>query len=698
MQNNNVNVINNKRHSERILLSYNCNLDCNYCYQKNKPKNNLDNNILLKRLNDLKNKLDNNEINKLYLSLFGGEPTLNREGIELIYETFKDYNNVYYSIISNGLLVNEEYINLFKKFNNFEEFTVSIDGRAYGNRERCNETLTEKTINNIKLLIENNFKVELYMTIGTYNIDSIIDDIKYFIDEVGVSIITPSFIGCEREQDEDFKITLAQKKEFIEGLYPYYKQHESNFRINDSFCVNYLEEIYEETAMRGDVSEDKPLRYRPTDLWWVLQPNGYVYALINTLGANVESELQFQIDDKMDLSKVYVHKLINYNLENPEEIIVHELDELIKISDKFSSRPKFYNLDTVYILMDEKCNLKCKYCYEFKKDNMRIKEDTIDNILKYLNDNYIYKTLILFGGEPTLNEDGCIKVLKDAPKHVTVSMSTNGVNVSDRLLKAFREREKSYVQVSLDGTYNTMKERLGENTEHIYNNIVQNAHRYSEAMDRDGKRSSMCFHATITKDNVKNLYENIKFLLELDLCYTINTTPNINTVWSEVDYFIYETQMRLLIDYIENVYYKKKGKIPFIRPITTNRIGVITDCQSPYACSAGVTNIMFNSKGEIYPCARLYTNFQDRFKIGDISTGEKFNRNNFLNVDMNKENPETCGKCKVAGCIRCYSANLELNGNIYQCNPYQCRIMQINEKINKEFMERFKDRFPNTGR
>jgi len=83
----------------------------------------------LKRLAHLKEKLDNKKINNLYISLFGGEPLIEKEKIFLIINYFKNYPNVYYQITSNGLLLDEEYIQLFDSIKNNLEITISLDGR-----------------------------------------------------------------------------------------------------------------------------------------------------------------------------------------------------------------------------------------------------------------------------------------------------------------------------------------------------------------------------------------------------------------------------------------------------------------------------------------------------------------------------------------------------------------------------------------
>jgi len=81
----------------------------------------------------------------------------------------------------------------------------------------------------------------------------------------------------------------------------------------------------------------------------------------------------------------------------------------------------------MYFLVDEKCNLNCKYCYEKHKENTKMSLENISDFLEYLDNNFLCNTLVLFGGEPTLNPEACVKILKEAPPEIYVSMSTNGL-------------------------------------------------------------------------------------------------------------------------------------------------------------------------------------------------------------------------------------------------------------------------------
>ena len=142
------------------------------------------------------------------------------------------------------------------------------------------------------------------------------------------------------------------------------------------------------------------------------------------------------------------------------------------------------------------------------------------------------------------------------------------------------------------------------------------------------------------------------------------------------------------MEYIDKEYKAKGKKLPYINTLADSvpdEIGF----QSNQPCTAGTANLMINHKGEIYPCARLYTGFGERFLLGDIYHDEPLKNYIFASTNMNESNPNSCGKCKKPGCIRCYAANLEQTGKIDVCNLNQCQIVEINYQMKKLFSQRF---------
>ncbi|MGB9678235.1 MAG: radical SAM protein, partial [Candidatus Ratteibacteria bacterium] len=144
--------------------SYLCNLDCSYCFYKKTKKIYPDAKIMnLKTLEFfIKKFMDYSEGKNIYFCWQGGEPLI--AGIDFYYnviELQKKYGKrgqiVGNTIQTNGILIDEKWIQFFKKYNFF--IGVSLDGpkeihnfyRGY----RDGRKTFRKVMENIKLMKNN---------------------------------------------------------------------------------------------------------------------------------------------------------------------------------------------------------------------------------------------------------------------------------------------------------------------------------------------------------------------------------------------------------------------------------------------------------------------------------------------------------------------------------------------------------------
>lgn len=150
-------------------LNVSCNLACTYCYQeamreftKNKGKYNID--LMLSEAE---------KTGKMF-SLFGGEPLLvPKKDLEKFFSRgFELYKKN--SIQTNGTLIDDDHINMFKKYN--VQVGVSIDGPndlnnlrlVRGNEEKTIEA-TKKTMNNLIKLSQSKVNTSVIVTLHRIN-------------------------------------------------------------------------------------------------------------------------------------------------------------------------------------------------------------------------------------------------------------------------------------------------------------------------------------------------------------------------------------------------------------------------------------------------------------------------------------------------------------------------------------------------
>lgn len=112
------NVKQSSKEIVHINLTENCNANCSYCYQEHN-NNSIDYNDYKKILNSI----DGLESIKKIV-FFGGEPLLKKE---LIIQTILRYKNkLKYEITTNGILLDEDILKLFKDYD--VQVIISFDG------------------------------------------------------------------------------------------------------------------------------------------------------------------------------------------------------------------------------------------------------------------------------------------------------------------------------------------------------------------------------------------------------------------------------------------------------------------------------------------------------------------------------------------------------------------------------------------
>ena len=225
-----------------------CNLNCKYCYDKeNHKRKNIENEnfnskipLIVSNLKKIwKNKEQNSEI-----IFHGGEPLIISSGNyeKLIKEIKNEYPNTIISMQTNGTLINEEFIRLFKKYN--IHLGISLDGfnndtnknRIFSNGKNS-FNLVMKNINHLK---KNSIKFGVIMTL-TSEILGKEEELYDFIAKEDIKCnIRPAF----KSNDSDVKyMTDNQYFEFYKKIF--------NIWVNDDkrrVKLTQIKELYDEFA------------------------------------------------------------------------------------------------------------------------------------------------------------------------------------------------------------------------------------------------------------------------------------------------------------------------------------------------------------------------------------------------------------------------------------------------------------------
>ena len=165
-------------------------------------------------------------------------------------------------------------------------------------------------------------------------------------------------------------------------------------------------------------------------------------------------------------------------------IIPEDVDESLKLKTTYLDYVADSTLSLI-ILPTEKCNFRCKYCYESFPDSI-MEPDTQDALINFLSKNLSrYKGLHIswFGGEPLLAKniilslsDRIINLCKQHRKTYTASMTTNAYLLDVQTFRELLKAKILYYQITIDGlayTHNNQRPLInGSPTfEHIIANL-----------------------------------------------------------------------------------------------------------------------------------------------------------------------------------------------------------------------------------
>lgn len=224
-----------------------CNLNCTYCYDK-------DNRYIDKNINEeFENKLNDIQryLNMIYfnkdktttLIFHGGEPLLLSADVyeKLLKKIITP--NMRVSIQTNGTLINEKYIEIFKKYN--MNVGISLDGcneeQNYCRIYKNGKNSFNRVMNNIKLLKENNIRFGIIMTISKKHLGKE-KEIYDFIAENKLNInMRPAF--PTKYGDNTNIMSEEEYYEFFKNIFDIWYE-DRNKRVK----LKQIREIYDEFA------------------------------------------------------------------------------------------------------------------------------------------------------------------------------------------------------------------------------------------------------------------------------------------------------------------------------------------------------------------------------------------------------------------------------------------------------------------
>jgi len=319
---------------------------------------------------------------------------------------------------------------------------------------------------------------------------------------------------------------------------------------------------------------------------------------------------------------------------------------------------------SVYLKLTNRCNLKCKHCYIWKKKKWQgdITEEVVEALIRQFP-NGEHSKIILFGGEPTLYPPDKAKRLLEILKKGgwnEINIQTNLVSVNQEWVEIFKVYTKGHIGTSLD----TSRIELG-----VVDKILANVKR----LKKEGIDVSAVI--TVTRDLTINLFRELvnSFIKAGGYSFKVlPVNPNGREGKVEIEHYLDILKVSLEIhkkfNNFENLLYLKR---------------VFTEGVKGYYlggnCAKYVRTV--DPNGDVYVCPDLSGDKQ--YCVGNLLDGSyEKNKTRVLSVwgyrvfyerEMFLGRSE--GGCKGKDCFLycsggCTASSITVNGNYLTKDPY----------------------------
>lgn len=390
--------------------------------------------------------------------------------------------------------------------------------------------------------------------------------------------------------------------------------------------------------------------------------------------------------------KAYLEGKSLEDIKGKFHINSNELEKLFNTIKKINKQKlapmkgiEYFNnkLEKLVIAVTDKCNLKCKYCYEAMQENFikkkSLKKKDIDRIFHVITQKYDEIALIqIFGGEALLEyelieyialkvrqlyDTNILKIMPD------IGLITNGTILNDKIINIFKKYNIKFT-VSFDGN-KTCNDKC---------RVFKEGNGSSEIILKNIKklRSNNIFpsgiEATYNKTHKQSNSKIIDMLCFIrDECGTNNF--HISPVIAEMDSPLYADDLSEFVDSIDDMFAQEGNKVltslvgRFVQALMNKR-------QIDYLCGAGITDLSVSPEGNIYPCFMLFG--EDNYKMGNIYDDNVFESDLFKKVKGQyvegvKNSIEECQKCYIKNlCHGCLGVNYIKNNSAFIPDKNSC--------------------------
>lgn len=212
-----------------ILTTTDCNANCYYCFEAGVKKHSMTPKVAEDVAEFIMKESSGKNVS---LKWFGGEPLFNQSAIDNITAILRN-NEIKYksSMITNGYLFNELFLENYKKLWKLKKVQITLDGineyynaiKDYIYKDDTNPF--ETVISNIELLIKNKINVSIRLNVTLDNFEELKNTIDYLYKRIGknkyFSVYAHGVFQLENERPEEIYPLIEEIHNYIFNKFGY---------------------------------------------------------------------------------------------------------------------------------------------------------------------------------------------------------------------------------------------------------------------------------------------------------------------------------------------------------------------------------------------------------------------------------------------------------------------------------------------
>lgn len=228
-----------------IFVTMDCNLDCSYCYEKGQHQKKYISNTTIEEIKKIVKK------DKTFLCdnliFFGGEPMLNQKVIIDLIKYFKD--TLSYSIMTNGTIPFDNFINETKEYASNIEIGISYDGKFNYQRK----STKNKILKNYKKLKDNGYSLSIITVYSPDFAKNPVKNILYLASNFNYVCVKRQDDYYNKLKEQDMIIILNSINKLIFSAIYAKERYGTSFKLLDSLNCKFGKEGFHRRSYKCDL-------------------------------------------------------------------------------------------------------------------------------------------------------------------------------------------------------------------------------------------------------------------------------------------------------------------------------------------------------------------------------------------------------------------------------------------------------------